>query len=106
MTRTPMLTSAAAALAACCLTAALHAQVGAGLSDLNAVPESTLATMPSMTASIAKAFVAARPFNTIVDANAFLLGQKLTPEQLTPLYEKAFVHINLNTGTAAEVLLI
>jgi len=101
-----MLTSAAAALAACCLSAVLHAQVGAGLSDLNAVPESTLATMPSMTASIAKAFVAARPFNTIVEANAFLLGQKLTPEQLTPLYEKAFVHINLNTGTGPEVLLI
>ena len=55
---------------------------------------------------IAKAFVAARPFNTIVDANAFLTGQKLTAEQLVPLYEKAFVHINLNTGTAAEVLLI
>jgi DNA uptake protein ComE-like DNA-binding protein len=83
-----------------------QAQVGQGLADLNAVPEATLATMPSMTSAVAKAFVEARPFNTIVDANNFLLGQKLTQEQLTPLYEKAFVHINLNTGTAAEVLLI
>jgi len=83
-----------------------RAQVGQGLADLNAVPEATLATMPGMTAAIAKAFVAARPFPTIVEANAFLTGQKLTPEQLTPLYEKAFVHINLNTATAPEILLI
>ena len=59
-----------------------------------------------MTPAIAKAFVAARPFDTIVEANNFLLGQKLTQEQLTPLYEKAFVHINLNTATAPEMLLI
>ena len=62
--------------------------------------------MPGMTPAIAEAFVAARPFATIVEANAFLVGQKLTPEQLTSLYEKAFVHINLNTGTAPEILLI
>ncbi|MEO7273979.1 MAG: hypothetical protein ABIX28_12545 [Vicinamibacterales bacterium] len=98
----------AAACAAVMLfsSAPARAQVGPGLLDLNAVPEATLATLPGMTAAIAKAFVAARPFPTIVEANAFLTGQKLTPEQLTPLYEKAFVHINLNTGTAPEILLI
>jgi DNA uptake protein ComE-like DNA-binding protein len=82
------------------------AQVGQGILDLNAVPEATLATLPAMNPAIAKAFVAARPFNTIVEANTFLLGQKLTQEQLTPLYEKAFVHVNLNTATAPEILLI
>jgi DNA uptake protein ComE-like DNA-binding protein len=30
----------------------------------------------------------------------------LTAEQLGALYEKAFVHVNLNTGTAEEILLI
>ena len=94
------------ALAVMLLAAPSDAQVGAGLADLNAVPEATLATMPGMTPAIAKAFVAARPFSTIVDANAFLQGQKLSAEQLTSLYEKAFVHVNLNTATAAEVLLI
>ena len=99
------------ALAACmlvisCMAAPALAQVGPGLADLNAVPEATLAAMPGMTPAIAKAFVAARPFATIVDANTFLVGQKLTPEQLTSLYEKAFVHINLNTGTGPEILLI
>jgi hypothetical protein len=92
--------------AICWSTVTPRAQVGQGLADLNGVPEATLATMPSMTPAIAKAFVAARPFNTIVDANNFLLGQKLTQEQITPIYDKAFVHINLNSGTPAEVLLI
>ena len=82
------------------------AQVGPGLQDLNAVPEGTLATLPNMTPGIAKAFVAARPFPTIVEANAFLLGQKLTQEQIAAVYERAFVHLNLNTATAAQILLV
>ncbi|HEU4891888.1 MAG TPA: hypothetical protein VFT47_10080 [Vicinamibacterales bacterium] len=106
MTRTRLLAVGTGMLALFVVTASPHAQVGQGLADLNAVPEATLATMPSMTPAIAKAFAAARPFNTIVDANNFLLGQKLTQEQITPLYEKAFIHINLNTGTAPEILLI
>jgi hypothetical protein len=107
MTRTRVFSAVlGAAVAAFWLTAASYAQVGTGLADLNAVPEATLAGLPAMTAAIAKAFVAARPFNTIVDANTFLLGQKLTQDQLAPLYEKAFVHINLNAGTAPEILLI
>jgi hypothetical protein len=94
------------ALALMLLAAPAEAQVGAGLTDLNGVPEATLAAMPGMTPAIAKAFVAARPFGTIVEANAFLQGQKVTLEQLALLYEKAFVHVNLNTATAPEVLLI
>jgi DNA uptake protein ComE-like DNA-binding protein len=96
----------AAALVLVVAAVPTHAQVGQGILDLNAVPEATLATMPGMTTAIAKAFVAARPFATIVDANTFLLGQKVTAEQLTPLYEKAFIHLNLNTATAPEILLV
>jgi DNA uptake protein ComE-like DNA-binding protein len=85
----------------------VRAQVGApGIEDLNAMSESSLAALPGLNAAIAKAFVAARPFPTIVEANTFLLGHKLTPEQLTPIYEKAFVHLNLNTATDAEILLV
>ena len=88
-------------------SANVRAQIGApGIDDLNAMPEASLAALPGMNATIAKAFVSARPFPTIVEANTFLLGQKLTPEQLTPIYQKAFVHINLNTATEAEVLLV
>ena len=98
--------TAVVALTALLWTARAGAQVGAGLADLNAVPEATLAVMPGMTPAIAKAVVAARPFATIIEANAFLIGQKVTPEQLALLYEKVFVHVNLNTATAPEILLI
>ena len=53
-----------------------------------------------------KALIAARPFNSIVDLNKFLLSQKLTQEQANQFYGKAFVHVNLNTGTAEEIMLI
>jgi DNA uptake protein ComE-like DNA-binding protein len=96
----------AAAAFAVLLSVSASAQVGTGIIDLNAVPEATLATMPGMNAAIAKAFVAARPFNTIIDANTFLLGQKVPQAQITALYEKAFVHLNLNTATGPEILLV
>lgn len=82
------------------------AQVGPGLQDLNAIPEATLAGLPAVTPAIAKAFVAAQPFPTIIQANQFLLGQKLTQDQINAIYERAFVHVNLNTATAEEILLI
>jgi DNA uptake protein ComE-like DNA-binding protein len=47
-----------------------------------------------------------RPFMSIVDFNKFLLGQGLTAAQATELYGRAFVHVNLNTGTSEEILLI
>jgi len=59
-----------------------------------------------MTPAIVSALVAARPFASITDLHAFLLEQKLTAEQAAAFYEKAFVHINLNTATPAEILLV
>ena len=38
--------------------------------------------------------------------NAFLLAQGLTAEQAMAVYPKAFVHINLNTATPEEILLV
>lgn len=100
-------TLAAAALAAVVAAAPASAQVlKGGIADLNGVPEATLAAMPGMTPAIAKAFVEKRPFASIVDANAFLLQQKLTAEQLASLYEKAFIPLNLNTTTNEEILLV
>jgi DNA uptake protein ComE-like DNA-binding protein len=82
------------------------AQVGKGLIDLNVASEADLGMLPHMTPVLVKAFVERRPFATIAEANAFLLGQKLTEAQLTELYGKAFIHVNLNTGTREEILLI
>ena len=77
-----------------------------GLIDVNMASEAQLAQQPHMTPAIAKEMVAHRPFKTIVDFNKFLLGQKFTPAQATEFYRKAFVKINLNTGTKDEFMLI
>jgi len=84
------------------------AQVGKslGVVDANTVTEADLTKVPGMTPALAKAVVAARPFDSITALNAFLLGQKLTQEQANELYKSVFIHINLNTATAAEIMLI
>jgi DNA uptake protein ComE-like DNA-binding protein len=82
------------------------AQVGKGLIDLNSAPEKELSALPNMTPAIVKGLVEKRPFATIVDAHAYLTSQSLTAAQLTELYRKAFVHVNLNTASGDEILLI
>jgi DNA uptake protein ComE-like DNA-binding protein len=82
-----------------------NAQVGK-LIDPNMATESELAQLPHMTPDIAKGMVAKRPFKTVVELNAYLLEQKLNADQAKEFYRKAFVPINLNTGTKPEFLLI
>ena len=77
-----------------------------GVVDANTVSEQDLLAMPRMTPVLAKALIAKRPFESITDLNAFLLGQRLSQEQATAFYAKAFVHINLNTATRDEILLV
>jgi len=85
-------------------TSAVQGQVGK-LLDANTATEAQLTALPGMTTVMVKALMDARPFLTVVELNTFL-GQKLTAEQLTAFYEKAFIHVNLNTGTVKEMLLI
>jgi DNA uptake protein ComE-like DNA-binding protein len=96
----------AAALAAPVL--GLDAQVGKsqGVVDANTAPEKDLAGMPHMTPAISKALVGVRPFKSITELNTFLVGQGLTQAQAMEFYKKAFVHINLNTATRDEILLV
>ena len=84
------------------------AQVGKsmGVVDANTASEQALLAMPNMTPAIVSGLIAARPFASITALQAYLLGQKLTPEQAMAFYEKAFVHINLNTATPEEILLV
>jgi DNA uptake protein ComE-like DNA-binding protein len=86
----------------------VNAQVGKsqGVVDANTAPEKDLAAMPHMTPAIASALVAARPFKSIVDLNTFLVGQGLKPDDAMEFYRKAFVHIDLNTATREEILLV
>jgi DNA uptake protein ComE-like DNA-binding protein len=98
-------------LAACVLamlvgTATSTAQVGKGLVDPNSASQQDLTALPNMTPAIVKGMMDARPFPSQAAFNTFLTGQGLKPEQLTALYGKAFVHLNLNTTTADEILMI
>ena len=84
----------------------LDAQVGKGLIDPNVAAEKELLSLPRMTPAIVTGMLDKRPFMSITEWHASLLGQKLTPEQAAEVYGKAFVHVNLNTGTREEILLI
>jgi len=94
------------ALALVASVAVPQAQVGKGLVDPNVAAEKELAALPHMTPAIVKAMIEKRPFMSVVDLNAFLLAQKLTAQQAEDFYRKAFVHVNLNTGTREEIVLI
>jgi DNA uptake protein ComE-like DNA-binding protein len=78
----------------------------AGLADPNTASEAALDQLPSMTPAIVKGMIAHRPYKTVLDLNAYLMSQKLTKDQATAFYRKAFVKINLNTGVRDEMLLI
>jgi DNA uptake protein ComE-like DNA-binding protein len=109
MTRYSSIRIAAAALAfaVCSLGAVLDGQVGKGaILDANTAVEKDLLTLPHMTPAIVKGLLEKRPFASVVELNAFLTSQSLTPAQVTELYGKTFIHVNLNTGTPEEILLI
>lgn len=76
-----------------------------GLIDPNVAAEKDLLALPHLNATIVKGIIERRPFLSMTDLNAFL-SQSLKKEQLTELYAKTFVHLNLNTATREELLLI
>ena len=85
----------------------LQAQVGKGsIVDVNTAAEKDLLALPHMTPAIVKGVIEKRPFASIVELNAYLTSQSLTPAQLNELYGKAFIHVNLNTATKEEIVLI
>jgi len=105
--RSSFITALAVAALTCSLASSVDAQVGKGtIADLNTAAENDLLTLPHMTPAIVKGLLEKRPFASVVDLNTYLTGQSLSPAQLTDLYGKAFIHVNLNTGTPEEILLI
>ena len=86
---------------------AVHGQVGKslGVLDANLAPEKDLLTFPHMTPAIVKGLIDKRPFASITELQAYL-SQSITAEQAMEFYAKAFVHINLNTATREEILLV
>ena len=75
------------------------------LVNANVATEKELLALPHMNAKIAKELVGRRPFKSMIDLNAYLAAT-LNKEQLTALYGKLFIPVNLNTATREEILLI
>jgi DNA uptake protein ComE-like DNA-binding protein len=84
----------------------VDAQVAKGLVDPNVAVEKDLLALPHLAPAVVKGILEKRPFKSILELDAFLGTQSLTPQQRAELYGKAFIHINLNTATADEILLI
>ena len=85
-----------------------HAQVGKPVTivDANTIAETDLAKLAGMTPALAKDLVAKRPFLSITALDQFLTGAGLTREQITALYGRIFIHVNLNSASRDEILLI
>jgi DNA uptake protein ComE-like DNA-binding protein len=88
------------------LSASVAAQVGKGLLDPNTASEKELLGVPHFNDSIVKGIVGKRPFGSQADFNTFLTSQGIKPEQLKDVYGRTFVHLNLNTATREEILMI
>ena len=71
----------------------------------NTASEKQLSSVIGLTPALVKTLLERRPFLTMTDFDT-LLGQSLSREQRTELYRRAFVQINLNTASDAEILLI
>jgi DNA uptake protein ComE-like DNA-binding protein len=96
-----------AVIASFVLAVSVEGQVGKrqGLLDANTAAEKDLLALPHLNATIVKGIMERRPFASMTDLNAFL-SQSLKKEQLTELYGKTFVQLNLNTATREEILMI
>ena len=84
------------------------AQVGKSLTiiEANVATEAELSALPHMNAARAKALIGKRPFANMLALDMLLTSQGLTRPQLTELYARMFLPVNLNTTTSEEILLI
>jgi DNA uptake protein ComE-like DNA-binding protein len=106
LTFAPLTLAAVAMFAWAALMTLASAQTGKELVDPNTVAASELQGLPNMTPALVADMVAQRPFKSVIDLNKFLIGHKLTQDQAREVYRRAFVKINLNTGTRDEFMLI
>ena len=85
-----------------------YAQVGKSVTvvEANVATEAELAALPHMNAARAKALIGKRPLASITALDMFLTSQGLTRPELTELYARLFLPVNLNTTTREEILLI
>ena len=89
------------------LAADVSAQVGddTGVMNPNLAGAAELAGLPHMTAEIADGVIQRRPFLDMIELHTYL-RDVLRADQLSELYVRLFVPVNLNTATREEILLV
>jgi len=82
-------------------------QVGnsAALVNPDLASEKELLALPHMNAALVKSVIEQRPYMNMASLHA-LLTKALSKDQLTELYGKMFVQLNLNSASEEEILLI
>jgi predicted DNA-binding helix-hairpin-helix protein len=88
------------------LAVTLPAQVGRrqGMIEPNIADEKDLLKLPHLNSALAKGIVERRPFANMMDLHKFLI-QSFDNKQLSELYTKMFLPINLNMATREEIML-
>jgi len=71
----------------------------------NVATEQELLALPHLNATLVRSVVAKRPYKTMLDLNA-QLSPALSKDQLTQLYGRLFLPLNLNSASREEILLI
>ena len=95
-----------ALLAFAFLATSATAQVGkTPLVDPNLATEQQLAAVPHMNPTLVKAVMDKRPFLSVKELHA-VLSPTLSADQLKETFAKMWVHLNLNTASKEEILLI
>ena len=104
----PMLKSFFVTVSALALAIPAAGQVGKNLNGVlepNLATKEQLVTVPNVTPAIADAIIKGRPYANMLAVDKVIAP--LIPEaQRTALYPRMFVHVDVNRGTDAELLLI
>jgi hypothetical protein len=106
------MTSATAAIVFAALTAGFttsaSAQLGRqqGLLEPNVAADSQMLRLALITPATVESLKGAIPILSITTLDSILGSKGLTRAQRTDLYGKMFIHVDLNRGTDAELLLI
>jgi DNA uptake protein ComE-like DNA-binding protein len=73
--------------------------------DPNVASEKELLALPHLTPPVVKSIIDGRPFMNMIALDG-VLAKSLKRPQLTELYRRLFIHLNLNTASKEEILLI
>jgi DNA uptake protein ComE-like DNA-binding protein len=79
--------------------------VNSGVLNPNQAGEEELKALPQLTDALVSGVLEQRPFLGMTELNAYL-SEELSAEELSELYAKLFIPINLNTATREEILLV